>query len=248
MRCLRVSVVAARITPVNEQAPQRCGPSSSKLKTDVANFMERADEIAEHPLATHPPSFQVVMARDPESTLITAMNVDWQNLDRATWVYVAVLMRPIAFLTDDDISLVKLLDRIGEEHETLAKFADKGKALFEEWQTHMYVGQQNLGTVPEKYQGLPSGSVTRFELGPPDTVPDGIDIDKIVPDYQLAKIYLNGHLWHSDTKKAAEFMSASPNTQAFYAKCAEIRTLTAIEHVLGMRQFFLNAREKGHDL
>ena len=233
---------------MNEQTPKQYVPSSSQLKTDVANFMERAEEIAEHPLATHPPSFQVVMARDPESTLITAMNIDWQNLDNSTWVYVAVLMRPIVFLTNDDISLVKLLDRIAEEHETLARFANKGKTLFDEWRTHMYVGQQNLGTVPEKYQGLPSGSVTRLELGPPDTVRDGIDMDKVVPDYELAKIYFNGHLWHSDTKKAAVFTAASPIAKAFYAKCAEIRTLTAIEHVLGMLQFILTVRQQGHDL
>lgn len=238
------------IGTVSEETKLICGPSSPKLKTDVANFMERADELAEHPLATHPPSFQVVMTRDPETTLVTAMNVDWHNLDKGTWVYCAVLIRPMVFLTNDDISLAKLLDRIGEEHETLAKYAETGKALLEEWQTHMYVGQQNLGVVPAEYKGLPTGTVTRIELGPPDTVPDdiSIDIDQMVPDYKLAKVFFNGHLWHSDTKKAAEFMAASPNMKAFYAKCAEIRALTAFEHVLGLRQFILQARAKGHDV
>lgn len=225
-----------------------CGPSSQKLKTDIANLMERADELAEHQLATRQPSFNVVMTRDAESTLVTAMNLDWDNLDRSTWVYCAVLMRPIAFLSTDDISLAPLLERIGEEHPPLAGYAKRGTEMFEAWQTHMYVGQQDLGQVPDEFKGLPTGTVTRLAFGPPDTVPNEVDLAEIVTDYQLAKIYLNGKLWHSDTKKAAKFEAASPNMKAFYAKCAEIRTLTAFEHVLGVREFIKGARELGHDL
>ena len=163
-------------------------------------------------------------------------------------MYCAVLMRPIVFLSGDDISLAPLLDRIGAEHSPLARHAKTGKELFMNWQTHMYVGQQELGPVAIEHQALPSGSVTRLELGPPDTVHDGVDLDKLVPDYQLAKIYFNGMLWHSDTKKAAKFEAASSQMKAFYAKCAEIRTHTAFGHVLGMRQFVHQARILGHDL
>lgn len=225
-----------------------CGPSSSKLKTDIANFMERADELAGHPLAARQPSFTVIMTRDPKSTLVTAMNIAWHNLDKSTWVYCAVLMRPMVFLAGDDIALGALLDRIGVEHPPLADYAASGKRLFEAWQTHMYVGQQDLGQVPAEYQGLPTGTVTRLELGPPDTVPDDVDLGEMVADYQLAKIYFNGMLWHSDTKKAARFEAASAQMRAFYAKCAEIRTLTAFQHVLGVRAFVHQARHLGHDL
>lgn len=244
-----LSVTSASMVPMSSSvAASVCGPSSEKLKTDIANLMERAGELVEHHLATRQPSFNVVMARDPESTLVTAMNIDWDNLDRSTWVYCAVLMRPMVFLSTDDISLAPLLDRIGEEHSALAVHAKRGKELFEAWQTHMYVGQQDLGQVPEEFKGLPTGTVTRLSLGPPDTVPAEIDLDKMVTDYQLAKVYLNGKLWHSDTKKAAKFDAASPDMKAFYAKCAEIRTLTAFEHVLGVREFILRARKLGHDL
>jgi hypothetical protein len=102
-------------------------------------------------------------------------------------------------------------------------------------------------SVPE-YQGLPTGTVTRLELGPPDRVPDDVHLDKMAPDYQLAKIYFNGMLWHSDTKKAGKFEAASAQMRAFYAKCAEIRTLTAFERVLGVRKFVHQARTLGHDL
>lgn len=233
---------------VSNAPASACGAISGKLKTDIANFLERADELAEHPLATHQPSFNVVITRDLKSTLVTAMNLDWNILDKSTWVYCAVLMRPMVFLAGDDISLAPLLDRIGAEHPALATHAERGKELFMNWQTHMYVGQQELGPVAIEHQALPSGSVTRLELGPPDTVPDEVDLDKMVPDYQLAKIYFNGMLWHSDTRKAAKFEAASSEMKAFYAKCAEIRTLTAFEHVLGVRQFVHLARNLGHDL
>jgi hypothetical protein len=36
------------------------------LQADIANMMERADELAEHPLAARQPSFTVIMTRDPE--------------------------------------------------------------------------------------------------------------------------------------------------------------------------------------
>jgi hypothetical protein len=91
------------------------------LQADIANMMERADELAEHPLAARQPSFTVIMTRDPESTLVTALNINWNNIDKSTWVYCAVLMRPMVFLAGDDIALGPLLDRIGAEHPLLGR-------------------------------------------------------------------------------------------------------------------------------
>ena len=47
-----------------------CGPSSEKLVTDVANFMERADEIVEHPLAQQAPNFDVLLHFDPATAAV----------------------------------------------------------------------------------------------------------------------------------------------------------------------------------
>lgn len=65
------------------------------------------------------------------------------------------------------------------------------------------------------------------------------------PDYELADIYLNACVWHADNDKAQEFFDSSAMIQANYAKCAEIRALSAIRLVGQLRQFILDAREHG---
>ena len=86
-----------------------------------------------------------------------------------------------------------------------------------------------------------------LELGDPETLPDSIDMDQMIPDYVFADIYLNGQVWHSDTDKAAEFQAASLHRQAFYAKCAEIRTVTAIKYVHDLHEFIVRTRALGYD-
>jgi hypothetical protein len=222
-------------------------PSSAKLKTDVANFMARADKVLAHRLAEQPPSLQVLFNLDPETTIVTSINVDWNHIDEESWVYLAVLMRPIIFNEQDPISFNKLSGAIAHEHELLRTLLKEGRKRFSAWQKHMYVGQQEMGPVAQEHKGLPSGTVTRFEFGEPDTVPDDVDLDQVVPDYKLADIYLNGLVWHSDTAKAAEFQAATPYSQAFYAKCAEIRTITGIKYVRDLREFVIRTRALGFD-
>lgn len=223
------------------------GTSSAKLKTDVANFMARADKVFAHPLAENPPSFKVLFSFDPHTTFVTSIDLDRDNLDEQSWVYLAVLMRPIIFNEKDPTSFNKLSIAIAHEHGPLRDLLKQGRQQFAAWQKHMYVGQQNLGEVPEEHKGKPSGTVTRLELGEPDTEPYDVDLEQMVPDYVLANIYLNGLIWHGDTEKAAEFQAASGYSKAFYAKCAEIRTLTGIKYVKDLREFITRTRALGFD-
>lgn len=209
--------------------------------------MTRADKVLAHRLAEHPSSFQVLFNFDPEATILTSINIDWNHVDEQSWVYLAVLMRPIIFNDADPISFNKLSGAIAREHELLRTVLKQGRQQFSAWQKRMYIGQQELGPVAEEHKGLPAGTVTRLEFGEPDTVPSDVDLDQMVPDYVLAHIYLNGLVWHSDTDKAAEFQAATPYVQAFYAKCAEIRTITGIKYVKDLREFVVHSRALGFD-
>jgi hypothetical protein len=229
------------------KVPKKPAPSSDDLKTNVANFMTRADKVLAHPVAEQPPSFQVLFNFDPETTILTSIDIDWENIDEASWLYLAILMRPIVFNQTDPISFGVLAKAIAREHPALGQVIKQGRKEFASWRQHMYVGEQNMGPVREEHEGLPSGTVIGLELGDPDTVPDSIDLDQMVPDYVLANIFLNGQVWHSDTDKAAEFQVASRHRQAFYAKCAEIRTVTAIAHVRNLREFIVRTRSLGYD-
>lgn len=222
-------------------------PSSAKLRTDVANFMDRADEIVNHRLAQHQPSFEILMHFDPKTLLLTHANLDWETVEKESWLYLALCMRPIVFTEKDPTSFAKLTGSIGREHRDLAARLKTGRQKFAAWQRHMFIGQENLGPVPEHLRGSPSNTVTRLAFGPPDTVPEGIDLDNMVPDYHFADIYFNGCAWHSNSEKAAEYQAGTPTMKAYYAKCAEIRTLTAVQWVEQLRTFVLGAREAGYD-
>jgi hypothetical protein len=221
--------------------------TSVELKTDVANFMARADKVLAHRLAEHSPSFQVLLNFDPETTMLNSINIDWDHIDEQSWIYLAVLMRPIIFNESDPISFNKLSGALAREHEPLRTALKQGRQQFSAWQKHMYIGQQEMGPVTAQHKGLPAGTVTRLEFGEPDTVPDDVDLDQMVPDYVLADIYFNGLLWHSDTDKAAEFQAATPYAQAFYAKCGEIRTIMGIKYVRDLREFVVRSRALGFD-
>ncbi len=66
-----------------ESTPVPQCPSRAKLRTDVANFMDRAGEIVNHPLAQHQPAFEILMHFDPKSMLLTHANLDWENVEKA---------------------------------------------------------------------------------------------------------------------------------------------------------------------
>lgn len=242
---------ATRTEETVENPP--CGPSSLKLVTDVANFMERADEIVTHPLAQQEPNLELLLHFDPVTAVVQHMSMDLKNLDKATWLYLAMLMRPIVFNEKDPLSFVNLTVAIGFEHESVRERLKVGRKGFAAWKKHMYIGQQALGPVAEDHKGLPSGTITMLatqELkdGEEGTLDQHFDLSGMVPDYVFADIYFNGMVWHSDTAKAAAYQEASPTMRAYYAKCAEIRTITAIKHVKNLRTFIFSMREHGHSI
>lgn len=219
-------------------------PSSDKLKTNVANFMRRADKIVDHPLAGKNPTFTIQVTFDPETNAITKADLDLDNLDESGWVYLAVLMRPIMFLEQDPIAFRKVANDLSFEHRELAPMLKVAKAEFESWKSEMMFGVQHLGKAKDP---LPEGETALVSLatGPVGTLPEGVSKSDFTPDYELADIYLNACVWHSDNDKAQKFFDASAMIQANYAKCAEIRTLSAIRLITQLRQFILDARE--HD-
>ncbi|QNN53577.1 hypothetical protein [Nocardioides mesophilus] len=234
------------------QGPAAPQPSSDKLKTDVANFMERADEIVEHPLAQGDPQFEVLLRFDPETALVTHGSLELKNADKQSWLYLALLMRPVVFTQDDPTSYANLTGAIAREHEPLRDVLKSGRKAFVAWQKHMFVGQQDLGSVPEHLQGQEPGSLVYFSLEEidevgPEPLPAPIDVEKMVPDSVYANIYFNGHVWHSDTEKAARYQTATPLMKAYYAKCAEIRTITAVRFVRDLRRFIIETRVLGFD-
>ena len=187
--------------------------------------------------------------------MITRASMDMNNIDKATWLYLAMLMRPIVFNQYNPISFANLTVAIGFEHEPLRGLLKTGRKEFIAWQKHMYVGHQDLGEVPEHLRGQEPGTLTMLgfqEIKDKETeaepVPGPFDADKMVPDYVFADIYFNGQVWHSDTAKAAAYQAATPLMQGYYAKCAEIRTITAIKFVKDLRTFITAMRTHGHDI
>lgn len=231
-----------------------CGPSSEKLMTDVANFMERADEVVEHPLAQHDPNFDVLLHFDPATAVVSHMSMDLNNLDKATWLYLASVMRPIVFNQKDPISFANLTVAIGFEHEPLRALLKTGRTEFVAWQKRMYIGQQHLGAVPEHLRGQPPGTLAALAFqeikdgAEAQPLPQPLDESEMVPDYVFADIYFNGKVWHSDTDKAEAYQKSSPLMRAYYAKCAEIRTITAIKYVKDLRTFISAMRTHGHSI
>ena len=224
--------------------PTRPVPSSDKLKTNVANFMRRADTIVEHPLAGTNPTITMQVTFDPGTKAITQADLDLDNLDESSWGYLAVLMRPIMFLEQDPIAFHKIANDLSFEHRELAPMLKIAKAEFERWKTELMFGLQDLGKAANP---LPEGesALVSVAVGPAGTLPAGVSESDFTPDYELADIYLNACVWHSDNDKAQKFFDSSAMIQANYAKCAEIRTLSAIRLVGQLRQFILDAREHG---
>ncbi len=219
-------------------------PSSDKLKTNVANFMRRADTIVEHPLAGTNSTITIQVTFDPDTKAITKADLDLNNLDESSWGYLAVLMRPIMFVEQDAIAFHKITNDLSFEHRELASVLKIAKADFNRWKTELIFGIQHLGKAANP---LPEGetAVVRIAAGPVGTLPEGMSASGFTPDYELADIYLNACVWHSHNDKAQKFFDSSAMIQANYAKCAEIRTLSAVRLVGQLRQFILDAREQG---
>ena len=96
-----------------------CGPSSPELKANVSNFLERAEQIANNPLAGQDARFKVQMRLDAKTGEVGATGFDMQVLPEDDWLTMAVRMRPIIFTETDDVSIPKLTKQIEAEHTLL---------------------------------------------------------------------------------------------------------------------------------
>ncbi len=89
--------------------------------------------------------------------------------------------------------------------------------------------------------------VAQVLIGPPGESPSGIPLDELSADYEYADAYLNAQVWHADADKIAAYEAASPFMRNLYAKCAEIRVVSAIEIVGSLREWIIGARDDGWD-
>lgn len=220
-----------------------CGPSSPELRTSVANFMDRADEIRAHPLGGKHSSFKVTMAKNLNTGEVKPVGLKLNHLPKEQWTYLAVLVRPIVFAEKEPINLNVLTKRIEWEHPLLRGRLKMVRDDFKRWRKHMFVGRQQLGSTatPTPPTGLES---IQKALG----VPDPNDrADEVSNDYQFAWEYLNANVWHADLDKSERYQASIPYIKEHYAKCAEIRVLSATQFALELQNWLLDARADGHD-
>lgn len=222
-----------------------CGPSSEKLRTDVGSFLWRAERIEAHPLAGVQSTVKVNVRVDFKTGEMTGQ-FDHNLLDENGINSLATLMRSIIFVEQDSISLNVLTKAIEREHVLLRGHLREARTKFEAWKKHIYVGAEEIGTpalvVPEGRT-----AIQHIRMGPPGVLPSGVSLEALTSDYEYANAYLNACVWHSDSDKAKDYLAASDHMKGHYAKCAEIRTLEAVDIVLSLRDWILGARAAGHD-
>lgn len=225
-----------------------CGPSSPELKANVANFLERAHQIASNPLAGKDAQFKVQFRRDNRTGEIEATGFDMQVLPEDDWLTMAVRMRPIIFTETDDVSIPKLTKQIEAEHVPLRGHLKQARTGLAAWKKHAFVYAGNLGGVqPPLAQDEVRDQYVR--IGPPGEPPSGISTEGLSTDFDYANTYLNAMAWHSDTAKSIEYQAASDHMKLHYRKCAEIRVLSAAKEIIPpLKQWILDARAAGHDL
>jgi hypothetical protein len=184
---------------------------------------------------------------DEEKRELRPGSFSFDHVEKVSWQYLALRMRPIIFLEREPINFHVLRKRIGREHPDLGKMLTGAKKQFQAWEKRVYFGLQDMGPASTP---LPDGEtqLTGVFVGPVGTLPEGTRDEDLVSDAYYADVFFNGQMWHSDAEKIAEYQAASPNMRAHYEKCAEIRTLTAVHLIRNLRQFILDARAGGHDV
>jgi hypothetical protein len=222
--------------------------SSPELTIRVANFMSRAEEILDHPLAGTVSTVRLTLKVDTKTGQVVRADLDNNLLDKASWGYLATLLRPLIFLRNDQGSVGRLMNLINRDHPRLRESGlDKIQKGLNDWRTQPIIGVQDLGPI-EQAESMPEGSVTRVWSGPPGTLPDDVAWSQLTADYKFAALYFNGRLWHADSDKVNAFDKATREIQAVMAKCAEVRTLSAVQWVRHLHQWILDARAAGWPL
>lgn len=217
--------------------------SSDDLRSNIANFMQRADRVAAHPLTGAPiPIMTIGPGPDDPGPVI-----DVQEPPEESWAYLALVLRPIVFIHQEPISIHLLTNAIRREHVDLRGALQPIKDAFTWWQTTVQFAFQDLGPAdqPRHDQAPLVTGAWHAPVGTP--LPDGSQLADMVTDYQLADVYLNGCLWHSDTQKFQKYQEATVFMKAIMAKSAELRTRTAAPFALALRSFITERRTEGYD-
>ena len=232
----------------NVRKAPACGPSSRELKANVANFLERAEQIESHPLAGRDSTFKVQFTLHPTNGEVMATGFDMQARPDEDWLTMAVRMRPIIFLETDSVSIPRLTSQIEREHQLLRGQLKQARSRLAAWKKHAFVYAGNLDRAGPRLQP-DEFREQHVKIGPPGVSPSGVSLDGLSTDYNYADTYLNANLWHADAAKAIEYQSASDHMKLHYRKCAEIRVLSAAKDIIPpLKQWILDARSDGHDL
>ena len=96
-----------------------CRPSSPELKTDVANFMERAEKVIAHPLGAAASSFRLSMCLDRQTGVVYSVGFEEPLRPEEEWQTLALAVRPIVFNEQDSISFNVLTNSIERGHALL---------------------------------------------------------------------------------------------------------------------------------
>lgn len=227
-----------------------CCQSSAKLNANVENFLERAEAIANNPLAGQDATFKVQMQMDLRTGEVGATGFDPALLPEDDWLSMAVRMRPIIFTEQDPVSIPRLTSQIEAEHLELRGRLKEARTRLAAWKKHAFVYAGNLGGGVQPPMATPGEVREQYvRVGPPGGSPSGIPTEGLTTDYVYANTYMNSLVWHSDTDKSLEYQAASPHMKLHYRKCAEIRVLSAAKDIIPpLRQWILDARTDGHDL
>lgn len=172
------------------------------------------------------------------------VNVDWENAPKDSWVYLATLLRPLAFNKRDATHMPKLINHIEKEHPPLRGLLTPYRERFRDWETTQNLLVSREGALPADF---PTNTTGTIRVGPPGTLPPDLADATWVDDKALADIVFNGLLWHSDTDKARTYQQASSLEQTSMWKAAELRTISAVPAVLKFAQFLEFARSVGYD-
>lgn len=146
------------------------------------------------------------------------------------------MVRPIAFLQDEPVSINGVLNLVAQLDVTSRGRVAEAKAGLLSWRNSTYWAVQ-VSEVPD---GVAAGTPGEPELVAVSMVPAGppppsrfLSSDQPwVTDAQLANIYFQGELWHSDHEAALKLVEGSMFMLKEYEKAAEVRTGHVVPFIL----------------
>ena len=222
--------------------------SSNDLKARVADFMERADELITHPHAGYKAPLSLTVTTNADTNEVS-YNLDHRLLDKEPLVYFATMTRPMLWTEKEPIYVPKLIEAIRQEHPALQPMCtEMTRRWKEEWRNRTFLGLKS--TAPPAYTPIDGWKLTNVWSAPVGAPMPADDLSEVpvIEDYEFAKLYLNGFVWHNDIEKTAGYRQTDELMKTHYRKCAEIRTFAGFQLIIKpIRQFFLDARAAGED-